>query len=182
VSCHATLRSVFTRVEIIKKVIYFRDFKYDCVIGRAMLERAARVATAVLLIACTHRTATNSDETPGSGTGGSASANGGSNATATGGASSGTSGGTTNGGTSGSTGASSTGNQASSGGGTALSTGGGGGGVSAAGGAGGANAGNGGQGPFPDPPGTVVGPCAGRTGATQGAERRRKAWPATVGT
>jgi endo-1,4-beta-D-glucanase Y len=151
---------VFSHVEIIKKLRYFRDFEGDCVIGRAMLERTARVATAVLFIGCTHQAADNPDSSmSGSGTGGSVSANGGNNAATTGGVSSVATGGTGNSGSI-TGGTSSAGGKASGGtGGTTLNTGGSAntssGGAVAVAGAGGGSAG---QGPFPDPPGTVGAP------------------------
>jgi endo-1,4-beta-D-glucanase Y len=124
-----------------------------------MLERTARVAIAVLFLACTHRTNGDSGtDTPGAGTGGSVIATGGNQATTNGGSTS-NSGGTANGGTNATTGGSATGSQANGGGGgSPLGTGG----TSTVNGGasstGGASAGSGGQGPVPDPPGMVGAP------------------------
>lgn len=117
-----------------------------------MLPRTARLATAVLFVACSHRTPGDSDSNtpPTSATGGSGAGNGGSVSATTGGSNVGTTGGSAG------TGSPATGGSAgaNANGGATLNTGG----ATNASGAGGATGGSGGQVPMPDAPGVVGAP------------------------
>lgn len=118
-----------------------------------MLERTARVALAVLMVACSHRT--NASDPPTSGTGGHLATSGGTPSTS--GGSVATTGGAATGGIPASSGGSAGNPIATSSGGTAQAGNAGGGGIAAGGGAG-ASAGSGGQAPLPDVPGKVGAP------------------------